>query len=94
MVKFKTLTGEISINDEVCVNCDAKPCIASCQPQILKEENGKPALAIDRELAAKGKCTECLACELECHYSGLGALVIDLPLPELDHRGDISGNSC
>ncbi|KKM09836.1 hypothetical protein SY88_16730 [Clostridiales bacterium PH28_bin88] len=83
MYKFKTLTGEIAIDTEKCSACRAKPCIAACLPQILKEENAHPALVIDREAAAKGKCIECLACELDCHYQGKGGLTVLLPLPEV-----------
>ena len=44
-----------------------------------------PVLAISREEAKKGKCTECLACELACEFQGNGAIFIDLPIPGLDN---------
>jgi len=36
------------------------------------------------EEAKKGRCTECLACELACQFQGNRAIVIDLPIPGLD----------
>lgn len=82
MYEFKTVTGKIVINLDQCLKCSEKPCISACIPQILAEEEGRPVLAIDREAAQKGRCIECLACELECHFTGNKALQIHLPLPE------------
>ncbi|MEW6662764.1 MAG: 4Fe-4S dicluster domain-containing protein [Bacillota bacterium] len=83
LYSFRTITGEVIIDDQKCIGCKDKPCIAACQPRLLKLENEKPVLAIDREAAAKGKCIECLACELDCGYLGSGGLTINLPLPQL-----------
>jgi len=82
MYSFKTLSGEITINQEKCLSCENKPCLEICPPQILKEEEGKVMLGIDEASVKKGKCIECLACELECQFKGNGALSISLPLPE------------
>ena len=55
-------------------------------PQILKEnEDGLPVLAIEEADAKKGKCTECLACEVECWFHGNRGGHIDLPIEGLDH---------
>ena len=35
----------------------------------------------------KGKCIECLACELTCFEHGCKALRIDLPMPVLNKEG-------
>lgn len=80
---FETLTGTVIFDHAACIECESKACISACGPQILKLENGKPVLAIDREDAAKGKCTECLACELECEFHGEKAAFISLPIPGL-----------
>lgn len=80
---FKTLTGEIKIDHDKCLSCSNKPCIEVCLPQILKEEKGKIVLAQDESSVQKGKCIECLACELECLDRGNGAITICLPLPDV-----------
>jgi hypothetical protein len=40
-------------------------------------------LAIPAEEAKKGKCTECLACEIYCKFHELDAIVAHLPIPGL-----------
>lgn len=55
----------------------------ACSPGILKLEKEKPVLAISREEAEKGKCTECLACEIFCTYHEQNAVFIRLPIPGL-----------
>ena len=80
---FKTLTGEIFYDHTLCADCTDTPCIASCGPEILKLENDLPVLAVSEEDAAKGKCTECLACEQECHYHGNKGAYISLPIAGL-----------
>ncbi|MCD6452658.1 MAG: hypothetical protein J7L64_09910, partial [Acidobacteria bacterium] len=81
---FKTLTGFIHIDYERCKRCEEKPCIAECIPGILKIEDGLPKLAISEEEAARGKCIECLACEIACQFHGGGGLFVELPIPGLD----------
>ena len=83
MYAFRTLTGNVYINEKKCVLCEKKPCVAACIPQILMEAKGKIVLAIEEKAAASGKCIECLACELECAVSGNGGLKIDLPIEGL-----------
>ncbi len=58
-------------------------CVADCVPQILRLEEGRPALNIGAEEAARGRCTECLACEVECRARGNGGGRIILPIPGL-----------
>ena len=82
--RFETLTGEITYDHALCMNCDSKACITACGPQILKLENNKPVLAITTEEAKKGKCTECLACEIECEFHGNKGAYISLPIKGLD----------
>jgi succinyl-CoA synthetase beta subunit len=81
---FQTVTGRITYDHKICRDCDSKICIKECVPGILKEENGTPVLAISREEAARGKCTECLACETECVLRGKRGAFIDLPIEGLD----------
>jgi hypothetical protein len=49
----------------------------------LKLEDELPVLAVSRDEAKKGKCTECLACEIFCTFHEQDAIVIHLPIPEL-----------
>ncbi len=81
---FETLTGSVTFDHDKCVHCESKACIAACAPGILKLEDGRPVLAIDSADAKKGKCTECLACELACEFEGEKAAYVDLPIPGLE----------
>jgi succinyl-CoA synthetase beta subunit len=81
---FATVTGTITYDHALCRTCESKICIKECVPQILKEEAGVPVLAISREDAARGKCTECLACETECVIRGKRGAFITLPIEGLD----------
>jgi hypothetical protein len=58
--------------------------VGACSAGILKLEGGRPVLAVAAEEARKGKCTECLACEIHCRYHERAALSIRLPIPGLD----------
>ncbi len=81
---FKTITGSVTYDHDLCRTCESKVCIETCVPQILKLEDGLPVLAISEEEAAKGKCSECLACEIECAVSGAGGGYVDLPIAGYD----------
>ncbi len=81
---FKTITGSITYDHAKCLECESKICVEKCVPQILKLENEVPVLAITEEEAAKGKCTECLACEVECEMHGAAGGYVDLPIAGLD----------
>ena len=63
--------------------CSSKGCVGACSPKILKLEGDGPVLAIPPEDARKGKCTECLACEIFCRYHERDAILIHLPIPGL-----------
>ena len=87
---FDTITGRLWIDHERCGSCTEKPCVASCTARILKfSGNGRPVLSITPQEAKKGRCTECLACELECHFHGNKAIFIDLPIPGLDKATEV-----
>ncbi len=81
---FDTITGKVTYDHDICLKCESKVCIKMCVPQILKEENGVPILNITKEEAKKSKCTECLACEVECEQHGLGGGYVDLPIVGLE----------
>ncbi|RKX68978.1 hypothetical protein DRP53_09540 [candidate division WOR-3 bacterium] len=92
---FETFSGILSINHDLCRNCDHKGCIESCRYGILKLEDGVPVLALDPELVKKGRCIECLACEQFCHFKGKKAIRIILPIPGLSEYRErlIDGNT-
>lgn len=81
---FDTLTGTLYIRHERCDACAEKPCVDSCAAGILKFDAGRPILSIPPEEAKRGRCTECLACELACEFHGNKAIFIHLPIPGLD----------
>jgi succinyl-CoA synthetase beta subunit len=80
---FDTLTGRLSIDHEKCAACRTRGCIEACAAKILKLEDEKPVLAIPADEAKRGKCTECLACEIFCTFHEQDAIVIHLPIPGL-----------
>ncbi|HHW43446.1 MAG TPA: hypothetical protein GXX25_06480 [Desulfotomaculum sp.] len=86
---FATITGRVVFDYGRCRQCREKPCVASCSAGVLKLEGDVPVLAMDAEQVRKGKCTECLACELECHFRGAGGLHIDLPIPGLEAVAEV-----
>lgn len=88
---FVTMTGSIHVETAKCAECSTKACISSCSPKILKDENGSPRLAIDPKEAKKGKCIECLACELACMSKGNQALKIVLPIEGLKEYREKNG---
>ena len=82
--------GTIRIDLEKCLSCETKACVKICSQtgmgQILELADGLPALKYSLEEVKRGACTEDLGCELECELHGNRALVITLPLPELDEH--------
>lgn len=80
---FKTMTGEIWIDHRKCPKCKTKACVEACKAEILKLEDEKPVLSVSREEAQKGKCTECLACEIFCTFHEQDAIFTHLPIPGL-----------
>lgn len=51
--------------------------------KVLKNEDGKPALAVDEETAAR-KDSELIACEIECARAGHEVVFVDLPIAGID----------
>jgi len=81
---FESPTGTVTYDHAVCDTCESKVCVKTCVRQILKLENGRPVLNVSREDAKRGRCVECLACEIECHVEGAGGGYVDLPIPGLE----------
>jgi succinyl-CoA synthetase beta subunit len=82
---FRTVTGgTVSYDYARCEGCDSKVCVADCVPQILRLKDGRPVLNVGADEAARGRCSECLACEVECRAHGNGGGLITLPIPGLD----------
>jgi succinyl-CoA synthetase beta subunit len=86
LYQFETVTGgTITYDHDVCAACETKICVSECARQILSlNDKGLPELNISREEARKGRCAECLACEVDCFFKGAGGGKIDLPIPGLD----------
>jgi len=85
---FKTLTGKLFFDHKKCPECKTKGCIKACSAKILKLEKEIPVLAVSPEEAKKGKCTECLACEIYCTFHEKDAISIHLPIPGLKEYRD------
>lgn len=83
---FETVTGgTITYDHSLCAACESKICVQECVPQILSlNDEGLPELNITREEARKGRCIECLACEVDCLFHGAGGGFIHLPIPGLN----------
>ncbi|HID32526.1 MAG TPA: hypothetical protein EYP24_04030 [bacterium (Candidatus Stahlbacteria)] len=82
--RFETFSGLISIDHQRCRNCQSRGCIEACRYQILKLEDQRPVLAQDPAAVKKGRCPECLACELFCRFHEQDAIRIILPIPGLE----------
>ncbi len=85
LYQFETVTGgTVTYDHSVCSICPSKICVKECARQILSlNGEGLPELNISREEARKGRCVECLACEVDCFFKGAGGGTIVLPIPGL-----------
>ncbi len=85
---FETVTGgTVTFDHAVCATCESKVCVKECARQILAlNDAGLPVLNITREEAKKGRCVECLACEVECLFYGAGGGYVHLPIPGLEDK--------
>jgi len=86
LYKFGTVTGgTVTYDHSICAGCESKICVKECNPKILAlNEEGLPVLNITAEEAKKGRCNECLACEVDCTFKGAGGGTITLPIAGLD----------
>ncbi len=74
--------GMVWVDVEACGRA-ATELIVKFAGGVMKEEGGKPALAIAEEEAA-GKDSEMIACEIECRRAGTPVVFVDLPIAGLD----------
>ncbi len=86
LYQFQTVTGgTVTYNHSFCAVCESKICVQECAGKILTlNEEGLPVLNITPEEAKKGRCSECLACEVDCYFKGAGGGQVVLPIPGLD----------
>lgn len=81
---FGTVTGGTVVLDHfICRGCKTKVCISNCVPGILSLENDVPVLNISFDEAQKGRCIECLACEVDCRFYGNSGGQVVLPISGL-----------
>ncbi len=83
---FETVTGgTVTYDHAICATCESKVCIEACGMKILKlNEAGCPVLNIAPADVKKGRCSECLACEVDCLLYGAGGGHVTLPISGLD----------
>lgn len=82
---FASPTGMVTLNHTQCATCPSKICVEACARHILSlNAEGLPVLNVTSEEAKKGRCVECLACEVDCLLYGAGGGRVDLPIPGLD----------
>ncbi len=79
---FPITGGRVFIDHDHC-DAEATKLVVQHSAGLLKEENGKPLLAVSEEDVA-GKDSELIACEMECHRAGRPVVFVDLSLPGLD----------
>ena len=86
LYQFSTVTGgTVTYDHSVCAGCESKICVKECVPTILSlNDEGLPVLNISADEAKKGRCSECLACEVDCFFKGAGGGTSVLPILGLD----------
>ena len=86
LYQFATVTGgTVTFDHDICAACESKICVEECARHILSlNDEGLPVLNITPEEAQKGRCAECLACEVDCFFKGAGGGRITLPIPGFD----------
>ena len=89
ILEFETMAGAmIRFDLKRCDECQTKACIeADHLPflgPVLELKEGRPSLMWSKEEIKKGKCTDCVACELACQLNGNGGVAITYPIPKLD----------
>jgi len=81
---FPSPTGTVTLNHALCATCASKVCIEACARRILSlNAEGLPVLNITPEEAKKGRCVECLGCEVDCLLHGAGGGRVNLPIEGL-----------
>jgi succinyl-CoA synthetase beta subunit len=90
---FETVTGgTVTYDHALCATCEGKVCVETCARQILSlNPDGLPVLNITPEEAKKGRCVECLACDVECYFRGNKGGYVELPIPGLKEYREQAG---
>jgi succinyl-CoA synthetase beta subunit len=88
--RFETVTGgTVTLDHTRCAACETKICIEACARGILSlNEEGLPVLNVSHEEARKGRCVECLGCDIECFFHGNQGGFVDLPIEGLEAYRD------
>ena len=82
---FPSPTGTVMLDHAVCATCASKVCIEACARRILSlNAEGLPVLNITPEEARRGRCVECLGCEVDCLLYGAGGGRVELPIEGLN----------
>ena len=89
ILEFETMAGAIIRFDLTkCDECKSKACIeADHLPflgPVLELKEGRPSLMWTKDEIKKGKCTDCVACELTCQAYGNGGVTITYEIPKLE----------
>jgi succinyl-CoA synthetase beta subunit len=84
--RFETVTGgTVTFDHDVCAVCESRVCVTECAGEILSlNADDLPVLNITPEEAKRGRCVECLACEIDCLFHGAGGGHVHLPIPGLE----------
>jgi succinyl-CoA synthetase beta subunit len=84
--RFGTVTGgTVTLDHARCATCETKVCVKTCARSILSlNDAALPVLNITPEEAKKGRCVECLACDIECYFHGNKGGFVELPIAGLD----------
>jgi succinyl-CoA synthetase beta subunit len=84
---FDSMTGRLTFDHAKCIQCESKPCIEACLQKILSAKEIDAGTVVELNItpddAKKGRCTECLACEIICWDKALNAIKIELPIEGL-----------
>ena len=90
---FETVTGgTVTFDHALCAVCETRVCVETCARKILSlNDEGLPVLNITAEEAKRGRCVECLACDVECYFRGNKGGYVDLPIPGLDAYREQAG---
>lgn len=89
ILEFETMAGAVVRFDlRKCDKCETKACIEAdhlpFMGPVLELKDGRPSLMWTKEEIKRGKCTDCVACELACQLSGNGGVMIIYAQPELE----------
>ena len=98
ILEFETMGGAtIRFDLKRCDECKTKACIeADHLPflgPVLELKGGRPSLIWTKDEIIKGKCTDCVACELACQLHGNKGVTITYAIPKLDeYLADLEKN--